>query len=62
MLIGVSTGGNPFDEPLMWYGRPLGSAYPSPMAPRYIDRERISLGLTGTLDNGFDWDLRFTTS
>ncbi len=62
MLIGVGKGGNPFDEALMWYGRPLGSAYPSPNAPRYIDRERISLGLTGTFDNAFDWDLRFTTS
>ena len=62
MLIGVGKGGNPFDEALMWYGRPLGSAYDSPNAPRYIDRERISLGLTGTFDNAFDWDLRFTTS
>ena len=23
---------------------------------------RISLGFTGTFDNGFDWDLRYTTS
>ena len=58
--IGPGQGGNPFDQTLTWFGRPLGSAYPSPDAPRTIDRERISLGATGTFDNGFDWDFRVT--
>ena len=62
MLIQPGTGGSPFDQPVMWYGRPLGSAYPSPNAPRKSDMERSTLGLTGTADNGFDWDLRFTRS
>ena len=62
MLIQPGTGGSPFDEAVMWYGRPLGSAYPSPNAPRKSDMERITLGVTGTADNGFDWDLRFTRS
>ena len=62
MMIQPGTGGSPFDEPVMWYGRPLGSAYPSPNAPRKSDMERITLGVTGTADNGFDWDLRFTRS
>ena len=41
-------------------GRPLGSAFPSPNAPRDIDNLRFSVGLTGNL-GGFDWDLRYTT-
>ena len=61
-LIQPGTGGSPFDQPVMWYGRPLGSAYPSPNANRKSDTNRISAGLTSTFDNGFDWDFRFTTS
>ncbi|GIR07321.1 MAG: hypothetical protein CM15mP17_12770 [Gammaproteobacteria bacterium] len=26
--------GNPFGVPVLWLGRPLGSAFPSPNAPR----------------------------
>ena len=61
-LIQPGTGGSPFDQPVMWYGRPLGSEAPSPNAIRTVDMTRISLGFTGTFDNGFDWDLRYTTS
>ena len=61
-LIQPGTGGSPFDEPVMWYGRPLGSAYPSPNADRKSDMERITLGVTGTAGNGFDFDLRFSRS
>ena len=61
-LIQPGTGGSPFDKPLLWYGRPLANLFPSPLAPRYISRDRISLGLTGSFDNGFDWDFRVTRS
>ena len=61
-LIQPGTGGSPFDQPVMWYGRPLGSEAPSPDAIRTVDMTRISLGFTGTFDNGFDWDFRYTTS
>ena len=61
-LIQPGTGGSPFDQPVMWYGRPLGSEAPSPNAIRTVDMTRISLGFTGTFDNGFDWDFRYTTS
>jgi iron complex outermembrane receptor protein len=40
----------------------LGSASPSPLAPREYDNERLSLGLNGTLSNGFDWDVHYTDS
>ena len=53
--------GNPFGVPLLWLGRPLGSAFPSPNAPRDIDNLRFSVGLTGNLGR-FDWDLRYTHS
>jgi len=53
--------GNPFGVPLLWLGRPLGSAFPSPNAPRDIENLRLSFGLTGTM-GGFDWDFRYTRS
>ena len=56
------TAGSPFSYPLLWVGRPLGSASPSPLAPRVYGNERISLGLGGTLNNGFDWDVHYTDS
>ena len=54
--------GSPFSYPVLWIGRPLGSAAPSPLAPREYDNERLSLGLNGTLSNGFDWDVHYTDS
>ena len=41
-LIMPETAGNPFGVPVMWLGRPLGSSYPSPLAPRSMDTQRIS--------------------
>ena len=61
-LIMPETAGNPFGVPVMWLGRPLGSSYPSPLAPRSIDTQRISLGMSGELNNGFDWDIHYTSS
>ena len=55
-------GGNPFGVPVLWIGRPLASAFPSPFAPREIDMDRMSFSLSGSFDNGFDWDLGFTRS
>ena len=54
--------GNPFNVPVMWLGRPLGSSYPSPLAPREIETLRLSLGASGQFSNGFDWDLHYTIS
>ncbi len=41
--------GNPFGVPLIWVGRPLGSAFPSPLAPRDNDHIRLSLELDGNV-------------
>ena len=54
--------GNPFGVPLLWLGRPLGSAFPSPLAPREGETDRLSMSLTGEFDNGFSWDLSYTDS
>ena len=54
--------GSPFTVPVLWIGRALGSAFPSPLAPRDYANSRISLGLNGTLSNGFDWDVHYTVS
>jgi iron complex outermembrane receptor protein len=34
--VGINQGGNPFGVPIIWYGRPLGSAFPSPNSPKDI--------------------------
>ena len=56
------TGGSPFAVPVLWLGRALGSAFPSPNAPREIETDRFSIGLSGDFDNGFDWDAHYTIS
>ena len=60
--IAPGKGGNPFGVPVLWIGRPLASAFPSPFAPRTIEMERLSFGLSGQMENGFDWDLHMTRS
>ncbi len=35
-------GGSPFNVPVIWYGRPLGSAFPSPLSPKDIDQYHLS--------------------
>ena len=35
-------GGSPFSVPVTWYGRPLGSSFPSPLSPKDIDQYHIS--------------------
>ena len=54
--------GNPFGVPVLWLGRPLGSAFPSPLATREVSIDRLSMSLTGEMDNGFTYDLSFTNS
>ena len=35
-------GGSPFNVPVIWYGRPLGSAFPSPNSPKAISQYHFS--------------------
>ena len=55
-------GGSPFDVPVVWLGRPLGSEAPSPFAPRESDTLRASLDLEGRLGAGWDWYAALTYS
>ena len=54
--------GSPFSTPVLWIGRALGSAFPSPLAPRENQNSRVSMGFNGVLDNGMDWDVHYTES
>ena len=54
--------GNPFCVPVLWLGRPLGSAFPSPFATREIENDRFALSLSGQYNNGFSWDFSVTQS
>ena len=56
-IIMPGQGGSPFSFPVMFLGRALGSAFDSPAAPRYLEAQRLSLGLSGELNNGFDMDI-----
>lgn len=47
--IGPTQAGNPFGVPLLWVGRPLGSAFPSPDAPRDNEHMRIAFELNGDI-------------
>ena len=54
--------GNPFGIPVLWLGRPLGSAFPSPLATREVENDRFALSLSGQYNNGFSWDFSVTQS
>ena len=54
--------GNPFSVPVVWVGRPLGSAFESPLATREYEVDRLSMSLSGTMDNGYDWEVSYTSS
>lgn len=41
--------GNPFGTTILWLGRPLGSAFPSPYAPRDNEHFRVAFEFTGEI-------------
>lgn len=47
--IAAGQAGNPFGVATLWLGRPLGSAFPSPNAPRDNEHLRVSLELDGDI-------------
>lgn len=61
-IVMPGVGGSPFSYPVLFRGRALGSTYDSPIAPRNHKNDRISFGLNGVLENGFDWDFHITKS
>ena len=55
-------GGSPFNVPVTWYGRPLGSAFPSPLSPKDIDQYHVSGVLNLSLNENIDLELSITQS
>ena len=54
--------GSPFSGPVRWYGRPLGSEAPSPVAPRNSETIRASIDFAGSFSNDWDWNASLTYS
>lgn len=48
-------GGNPFNVPVRWFGRPLGAEADSPLAPRESETLRASLQLEGEFSSAWNW-------
>jgi len=55
-------GGSPFNVPVTWYGRPLGSAFPSPLSPKDIDQYHVSGLVNLSLNEDIDLELSITQS
>ena len=55
-------GGSPFNVPVIWYGRPLGSAFPSPSSPKAISQYHFSNSLMFDLSEGLNFEVSLTAS
>ncbi len=54
--------GSPFNVPVVWLGRPLGSDFPSPTAQRESETIRAVLGLDGAFNDNWTWNGSLTYS
>lgn len=54
--------GSPFNVPVVWLGRPLGSDFDSPNAPRENETWRGVLELDGQFNDNWDWNGAITYS
>jgi len=54
--------GSPFGVPVVWLGRPLGSDFPSPDAPRENDTWRAVFELDGAFNDNWTWNGAITYS
>ena len=54
--------GSPFGVPVVWLGRPLGSDFPSPDAPRENTTQRAVLELDGAFNDNWSWNGAITYS
>ena len=55
-------GRSPFNVPVTWYGRPLGSAFPSPLSPKNIDQYHLSGSVNIELASQTNLELSITKS
>jgi len=55
-------GGNPFNVPVRWFGRPLAAAYPSPFSPKNIFQYHFSNTIYFDINSNLDLQLSLTKS
>ena len=55
-------GGSPFNVPVVWYGRPLGSEFESPFSPKDIEQFNINYSLSFLINKTTDAEISITMS
>ena len=55
-------GGNPFNVPVTWYGRPLGSEFSSPFSPKDIEQFNLSQKINTNLNETTELEASLTIS
>ncbi len=55
-------GGSPFNVPVIWYGRPLGSEFKSPFSPKNIEQYNINYNLSFLINQTTNADISITIS
>jgi iron complex outermembrane receptor protein len=55
-------GGSPFNVPVVWYGRPLGSEFKSPYSPKIIEQFNINYSLSFLMNQTTDAEISITMS
>ena len=55
-------GGSPFNVPVIWYGRPLGSEFKSPYSPKNIEQYNINYNLSFLINQTTDAEISITIS
>jgi len=55
-------GGSPFNVPVVWYGRPLGSEFKSPYSPKDIEQYNINYNLSFLINQTTDAEISITIS
>ena len=60
--IGPGEGGSPFNVPVVWYGRPLGSEFLSPYSPKDIQQFNVNYSLSFLINQTTDAEISITMS
>ena len=55
-------GGNPFNVPVTWYGRPLGSEFDSPYSPKDIKQYNLSQTINTNINKSTELEASLTIS
>lgn len=61
-VVSPGQAGSPFNVPVVWLGRPLGSDFESPLAPRENETLRAVFELDGAFNENWSWNAALTYS